>query len=74
MPGLGLRMLKVHGVCTVINSHSEKSVVIPLRRLKVVILRLPLPLLLLQTVIMEICAILKAQTDAKTANHCSDEK
>ena len=37
---------------------------IPLRRLKVAILKLPLPLPLLQTAIMEIHAILKAQTDA----------
>ena len=37
---------------------------VPLRRLKVAILKLPLPLPLLQTAIMEICAILKAQTDA----------
>ena len=28
VPGLGLRMLKVHGACTGINSHSKKSVVI----------------------------------------------
>ena len=37
---------------------------LPLRRLKVAILKLPLPLPLLQTAIMEIRAILKAQTDA----------
>ena len=37
---------------------------IPLRRLKVAILKLLLPLPLLQTAIMEIPAILKAQTDA----------
>ena len=42
----------------------KKRYAIPLRWLKVAILKLPLPLLLLQTAIMEICAILKAQTDA----------
>ena len=41
---------------------------IPLRQLKVAILKLPLPLPLLQTAIMEICAILKAQTYAATAS------
>ena len=41
---------------------------IPLRRLKVAILKLPLPLPLLQSAIMEICAILKAQTDAAAAS------
>ena len=39
-----------------------------LRWLKVAILKLPLPLLLLQTAIMEIRAILKAQTDAAAAS------
>ena len=39
-----------------------------LRRLKVAILKLPLPLPLLQTAIMEIRAILKAQTDAAAAS------
>ena len=41
---------------------------IPLRQLKVAILKLPLPLPLLQSAIMEIWAILKAQTDAATAS------
>ena len=41
---------------------------IPRRWLKVAILKLPLPLLLLQTAIMEIHAILKAQTDAAAAS------
>ena len=41
---------------------------IPLRWLKVAILKLPLPLPLLQTAIMEIRAILKAQTDAAAAS------
>ena len=43
-------------------------VLIPLRWLKVAILKLPLPLPLLQTAIMEIRAILKAQTDAAAAS------
>ena len=42
---------------------------IPLRQLKVAILELPLPLPLLQTAIMEIHAILKAQTDAATSSN-----
>jgi hypothetical protein len=42
----------------------ESIYYIPLRQLKVAILNLPLPLPLLQTAIMEIPAILKAQTDA----------
>ena len=41
---------------------------IPLRWLKVAILKLPLPLPLLQTAIMEIRAILKALTDAAAAS------
>jgi hypothetical protein len=32
------------------------------------ILKLPLPLPILQTAVMEICAILKAQTDAAAAS------
>ena len=56
-------------------SQADKSVffpklefLIPLRRLKAAILKLPLPLPLLQTAIMEICAVLKAQTDAPAAS------
>ena len=42
--------------------------ILPLRWLKVAILKLPLPLPLLQTAIMEIHAILKAQTNAAAAS------
>ena len=48
-----------------LGSHAKVGF-IPLRWLKVAILKLPLPLLLLQTAIMVILAILKAQTDAAT--------
>ena len=48
--------------------HTALSIIIPLRWLKVAILKLPLPLPLLQTAIMQIHAILKAQTDAGAAS------